>query len=121
MENIKENIKYLQAKKEELENLKKKIADKRTDFEKNIEEERKRFEESLEPLKERSNRASEEFNLLASNKVCISLEDLITELSSLTGISFSDMGIKIETNVSYWGKHNIRKMLKLMNLSFTVW
>ena len=117
MENIKENIKYLQAKKEELENLKKKIADKRTDFEKSIEEERKKFEESLEPLKESSNRASEEFNLLASNKVCISLEDLITELSSLTGISILDMGIKIETNVGYWGKNNIRKMLELMNLS----
>ena len=117
MENIKENIKYLQAKKEELENLKKKIADKRTDFEKNIEEEKKKFEESLEPLKENANIASQEFNLLASDKVCISLEDLITELSSLTGISILDMGIKINTNVGYWGKNNIRKMLELMNSS----
>lgn len=117
MEKIKEKLRYLQAKKRELECIKKEIADKRTDFEKNIEEERKRFEETLEPLKENSNRVSEEFNLLASNKVCVSLGNLITELSSLTGINVLNMGIKIETNVGYWGKNSIRKILELMNSS----
>ena len=58
MKNIKENLKYLQTKKEELENIRRQIADKRTNFEKNIEEQRKKFEESLGTLKERSNRAS---------------------------------------------------------------
>lgn len=115
MKNIKENLKYLQTKKEELENIRRQIADKRTNFEKNIEEQRKKFEESLETLKESSNRASEEFNSLASNKVCVNLEDLIIELSSLTGINILNMGIKIETNVGYWGKNSLRKILELMN------
>lgn len=117
MENIKENIKYLQAKKEELKSIKREIDEKRTAFEKDIEEKRKKFEESLEPLKESSNKASEEFYLLAGNKVSVSLEDLINELSSLTGISILNMGIEIETNVEYWGKYNLRRILELMNSS----
>lgn len=117
MENIKENIKRLQTKKEELECIKKEIDEKRTDFEKNIEDKRKKFEQSLEPLKESLTKASDEFNLLAGNKVSVSLEDLVKELSSLTGISILNMGIKIETNVGYWGINNKRRILELMNSS----
>ncbi len=115
MESIRESIKTLQSKKQELESIKKQIADKRTDFDKNIEEARNKFEESLEPLKESADRMSDEFNLLANNKVCVSLADLTAELSNLTGINVFKMGIKIATNVSYWGKHNKKEIYELIN------
>ena len=115
MENIKEYVKYLQTKKEELRSIQNKINGKRANFEKHIEAEKREFEDSLEPLKESSNKACEEFKLLAGNKVSVSLEELIKELSSLTGISILNMGIKIETNIGYWGRNNMRSILKLMN------
>lgn len=117
MEAMVERIKSIQSKKEELENIKKQIANKRTAFEREIEKMRKEFEDSLEPLKENSNRTFEEFNLLASNKVCVSLGNLVTQLSSLTGISTSDMGISIRTNVAYWGKYKLETIAALMNSS----
>lgn len=107
MEATVERIKSIQSKKEELENIKKQIDNKRTAFEREIEKMRKEFEDSLEPLKENSNRTFEEFNLLASNKVCVSLGNLVTQLSSLTGISTLDMGISIYTNVGCWGKRKL--------------
>lgn len=113
--NINENVKYLQTKKEELERIKKEIEKKRTDFEKTIEDERRKFEEALSPLKESSNKVSEEFNLIAKNKVSVRLEDLVKELSNLTGISVFEIGIKFETNVGYWGRNNIKRILELMN------
>ena len=113
--NLRQNIEFLKEKKDELETIKKKIDGKRIDFEKTVEEERKKFEDSLKPLKESSNKVSEEFNLLAKNRVSVSLEDLVKELSNLTGISVFETGIKFKTDVGYWGRHNIKKMLELMD------
>lgn len=47
-------------------------------------------------------------NSLAKNKVSISLEDLVKELSNLTGISIFEIGIKSETNVKFWERNNIK-------------
>ncbi|MGN1379731.1 MAG: hypothetical protein ACI4XR_05025, partial [Bacilli bacterium] len=112
---IEETLVNLQAKKEELENIKNNINVKKNVFEQMIDEQRKKFEESLEPLKLSLNNTAEEFNLLSKEKISISLGDLINELSNLTGINDSNFGIKLKTDVIHWGKYNITKLLNIMN------
>lgn len=111
---IKEDLEYLKMKKLELENIKGNISEKRTEFKRKIENERIMFEESLTPLKEKENEVFKEFNLYAEKKITITLGDLINELSSLTGINISDIGINISTRIGYWGKNKLNEMIELM-------
>lgn len=112
--NVRKEIELFQSKQNELASIKNQLNKKRTDFEKKIEDERKHFEKSLDPMKENLNKISEEYNLMLENKISVKLEDLIKELSSLSGL---DTEIKIDTNVGYWGKRSIKEIIQLMNES----
>lgn len=102
--NLSERIKYLQEKKDELELVKVKIED-----------ERRKFETILEGMNEWASKVSEEINSLGETTVPVKLSDLVQEMANLTGVNVLDMGIKITTDVVYWGKNDKKKMLELIN------
>ena len=112
---ITECIKCLQEKKMTIDAIDGKIDEERTAFEKKVAIERMKFEETLTPLKENSIKLSDEFNTLGQNTVSIRLGDLVNELSKLSQVSVSNIEVKIETNISFWGKHNLKKIAEMLD------
>lgn len=112
---ITECIKCLQEKKMAINDINTKINEERTAFEEKIAIERKKFEETLNPLKECSTKLSNEFNTLGQNIVAIRLGDLVNELSKLSQVSVSNIGVKTEINISFCGKHNLREIAEMLD------
>lgn len=112
---ITECIKYLQEKKMEIDDVDTKINEERRAFEEKVAIERKKFEDTLTPLKESSAKLSDEFNALGLKTVAIRLGDLVNELSELSQVSVSNIRVKIETNISFCGRHNLKKIAEMLD------
>lgn len=115
MENIKENILHLEARKKELKKIQIEISERREAFKIELEEQRKKFEESLTDLKETENGLLDEFRLAREDKVTVNLGELVCELASLKGLNPLNIGISIETDVAYYGKYRPKKIAEILN------
>lgn len=109
-------IKLLQERKAEINAIDKKIIEERTAFEEKVTAKRKEFEESLKPLKDNLTRLSGEFDTIGQNTVPISLGELVNELANLRGISASDIEIEIKSNIEFYGKCSLNRILELFRL-----
>ena len=108
-------IKLLQERKAEIDVIDRKIDEERTAFEGIVALERKKFEESLNPLKEEVTKLSMDFDTIGQNVVPITLGDLVKELATLSGVDVSNIGIEIKSNVEFWGKNSLNKILELFS------
>lgn len=109
-------IKLLQERKAEINAIDKRIIEERIAFEEKVSAERKEFEESLKPLKENLIKLSEKFDVMGQNTVPISLGELVNELADLKGISASDIEIEIKSNIEFYGKCSLNRILELFRL-----
>lgn len=115
MADVKQKVMHLEERKKELLKLKNEIYVRKVIFEREIEESRKKFEESLSDLNKQENSILEEFRLAQEDKVTVTLGELLCELASLKEFNPLDIGIAIETNVTYSGSHNLKKIVKFLN------
>lgn len=108
-------IKLLQERKTEIDVIDRKIDEERTAFEEIVALERKKFEESLNPLKEEVTKLSMDFDTIGQNVVPITLGNLVNELAALSGVDVSNIGVEIKSNVEFWGKNSLNKILELFS------
>ncbi len=102
---------------EELKNKKKirnqrweEIEERRKEFEKSLKAQRDSFEESLEPLKKELVTVSEELNSRNLGNISIRIGDLVKEISLLTGVKLSDIGVEIITTVDLGGEYSLQEI-----------
>ena len=108
-------IKLLQERKAEIDAIDRKIDEERTAFEERVAFERKKFEEALNPLKEEVTKLSMNFDTIGQNVVPITLGDLVNELATLSDVDVSNIGIETKSNVEFWGKNSLNKILELFS------